>query len=98
MKYMSEITRGNEVQLKTRKVPELLRGYEKANEFMTAERIAFLKSLTPQESLKILCSLWQTGKQLNGPIGDQDALERRKVTELIHCRSAFDRLARRGND
>lgn len=95
---MSEITRGKEVQLKTKKVPELLRGFEKANEFITAERIAFLKSLTPQESLKIFCSLWQTGKQLNGPIGDQDALERRKIRELVDRRNAFNRLARLEND
>jgi len=76
----------------------MLRGYEKANEFLTAERIAFLKSLTPQESLKIFCSLWQTGKQLKGPLGDQDVLERRKIKQLIDRRNAFDRLARRGND
>jgi len=65
---------------------------------MTAERIAFLTTLTPQKSLEIFCSLWQTGKQLNGPTGDQEALERRKVTELIDRRNAFDRLAMRGNE
>lgn len=54
-------------QSKNKMILELLRGYEKANEFLTAERIAFLKSLTQQESLKIFCSLWQTGKELNGP-------------------------------
>jgi hypothetical protein len=81
---------------KNKKILELLRGYEKANEFMTAERMAFLSTLTPQESLKIFCSLWQTGKQLNGPTGDQDALEKRKIAELMDRRHAFDRLARRG--
>ncbi len=60
---------------------------------MTAERNAFFKSLTQQESLAMFCSLWQTGKQLNGHVCDQDALERRKIKELIERRSAFDRLA-----
>jgi hypothetical protein len=85
-------------QSKKKAISELIQGYEKANEFIVAERIAFLTTLTPQESLTIFCSLWQTGKQLNGPKGDQDALERRKITELIDRRNAFDRLARRGND
>ena len=84
-------------QSKKKALSVLIQGYEKANEFITAERIAFLSTLTPLESLKIFCSLWQTGKQLNGPIGDQDALERRKIIELINRRSAFDRLASRGN-
>jgi len=97
MKHLSKTTGENKIQLRNKKIPELLRGYEKANDFMTRERIAFLKSLTPKESLKIFCSLWQTGKQLNGPMGDQDALERRKITELMDRRHAFARLARRGN-
>lgn len=83
-------------RFKNTKIPELLQGYEKANDFLTAERIAFLKNLTPKESLAIFNSLWQTGKQLNGPIGDQNALEKRKIAELMDRRNAFDRLARRG--
>ena len=42
---MSETTIRNEVQLKNKNIAELLQGYEKANEFMTAERIAFLTTL-----------------------------------------------------
>lgn len=84
-------------QSKNKAILEVLQGYEKANDFMTRERIAFLKSLTPKASLVIFNSLWQTGKQLNGPIGDQNALEKRKIKELMDRRNAFNRLAKQGS-
>jgi len=53
--------------------------------------------LTPQESRAIFISLWQVGEQLTASGGGNlEALEQRKMCELIKRRRALDRLAKRG--
>lgn len=81
-----------------KKIAELLQGYSKANEFTEAERRAFLARLTPQESMAIFISLWQLGERLNASGGGNlEAVEQRKIAELIKRRRALDRLANRGS-
>ena len=71
---------------------EALAGYALADEVIGRERAAWLERLTPQESLAIFKALWRVYAR-SAPDGDQTALHRLKVEELLERRRRLDRFA-----
>ncbi len=84
----------------SREIGEVFRGYAEAAEWTRAERLEWLRRLSPEEAWEVFDSLYrfweQTGCRSGG---DWDALERRRLRDTLVFRRALDRLARaRGTD
>jgi hypothetical protein len=71
----------------------LLQGYEKMNEFVDAERIALLPTLTIEEAKAKyiqLCLVWEKTKKRES--GNLKLLDRLKIEDMVKRRGIMNRL------
>ncbi len=97
---MKKRTRGNaeEKKLNRRLILRTLRGYARANEFIEAEKRAWLARLSFKESWELFAGLYRSWKQMSKNSSEGwENVGKRRLEEKVALRRILDRAAKKYN-